>query len=99
MPMTVARYRRTWTPQLVDKLNNDVGRLRKRGLTVRTAMEVLAPEWGVTPETLTTRFYTKFHHKMANKSYRPTTSLKNLNKKEVVTFVNLLKKMGYKVTI
>lgn len=99
MSLTVARYRRTWTPELVEKLNKDVTRLRNKGFTVRMAMEALAPQWGITADSLLVRYYTKFHHKTANKSYAPPTSLRKLNKKEVVTFINLIQKMGYKVRV
>ena len=101
MSMTVARYRRTWTPELNVKLVKQVKVLTKKGMSHRDAYRELAPEWGVAPTTLSVRHWRIIQPNtkkvLTVKNVAPKSSLKN--PESVLEAIKVIKKLGAKVTL
>ena len=98
MTMTVARYRRTWTPELTSKLLREVNQLTAAGKSHTEAYRILSSEWGVAPNTLSVRVW---HSLQTSKTKKvaPKSSLKSNVSGDIENAIATLKKLGVKVTL
>jgi hypothetical protein len=100
MSMTVARRNRRWTPELMNKMCNDVHAYRMKGSTNEDAFREMAPMWGLTPQGLSTRYYANLRSKL-NKKVVPTPSVTQNTApiRSMEEAIEVLKKLGVKVTL
>jgi hypothetical protein len=96
--MTVARRNRVWTPELRNKLVNDVNKMTKRGVKRTVAFKELSPVWGAAHQTIACNFYKGLKRPVATSLTVPKAQTVK-SSPDVLAAINVLKKMGVSVTL
>jgi hypothetical protein len=106
--MPIARRRRTWYPELLNKFYAEVAQYQKKGYTREAAFREMSGVWGNTPDALSSTYYSHLRKYNATtgaplsspstvSSSKGVSSSKNVSSLEDA--INVFKRLGLKVSI